>query len=195
MRSNAASGYALIELVFAAGIAVTLCGIAVPQLLAGIDDVRTAGAARYVAMLMQRARMEAVMRSADVALQFTPAPSGYLVAMYVDGNRNGVLSRDIQHGIDRRLLAGAPLGDRFAHVDCCALPNAPAVDPGSTPPGTDPIRLGSSAFATFTPTGTSSTGSVYICGRGAQYVVRIYGQTGKIRILKLNVRTGEWKPL
>jgi hypothetical protein len=51
-------------------------------------------------------------------------------------------------------------------------------------------------MVTFTPLGTSSPGSVYIKGRrDAQYVVRVFGTTGKIRILRFNPRSGTWKQL
>jgi type II secretory pathway pseudopilin PulG len=41
-------GYSLLELVFVIGLGVTAAAAAVPQYLAGIDDFRAAGAARYV---------------------------------------------------------------------------------------------------------------------------------------------------
>lgn len=191
------TGYSFVELVFITTIVITLCGIAVPEMLTGIDDFRTAGAAHYVETLLHRARMEAVMRSSDVAMQFVVMADGhYAMAMHVDGNRNGVLTREIQSGVDRQLVASTRLVDNFADVDFGALPGLPAVDSGGTPPGSDPIRLGSSTLATFTAIGTSTTGSLYIRGNhGAQYVVRIYGQTGKTRILKYHLRTGQWKPL
>jgi hypothetical protein len=37
---------------------------------------------------------------------------------------------------------------------------------------------------------------VYIRGRGgAQYAVRIFGETGKTRMVKFDRRTGRWRPL
>ena len=81
-------------------------------------------------------------------------------------------------------------------VDFGAVPGLPAVDPGGTPPGTDPIRLGSGSLASFSAMGTASSGSVYIRGRrNVQYVVRIYGETGKTRTLKFDPRANKWKPL
>ena len=51
-------------------------------------------------------------------------------------------------------------------------------------------------MATFTATGTATAGSLYIRGRrDVQYVVRIFGETGKTRILKFNPRTRQWNPL
>jgi type II secretory pathway pseudopilin PulG len=189
-------GYTVVELLFVIGTVATLGSVAIPQLLAGLDDFRTAGAARHIAARLQRARMDAIVRSADVGLQVTQVTGGYSYAVYVDGNRNGVRTADIQQALDRRLVAPERLFDHFAGVDFGAIPGLPAVDPGGTPPGTDPVRLGSGNMATFAASGTSSSGSLYIRGRAnTQYVVRIYGQTGKTRVLKFDARSLQWKPL
>jgi hypothetical protein len=201
-RSQAAArfagpgGYSIVELVFVAGTIATVGSMAVPQVRASLDDFRTAGAARYISARLQRARMDAVIRSADVGLKVTQTSTGYSFAVYVDGNRNGVRSTDILNGTDRQLVAPERLFDQFPGVEFGALPGLPSVDPSGTPPGSDPIRLGSSNFATFSSAGTSSSGSLYIRGpRNTQYVVRIYGQTGKTRVLKFDLRTWLWKPL
>jgi hypothetical protein len=171
-------------------------GMAVPQVLTGLDDFRTAGAARHMAARLQRARMDAVVRSADVALQVVQSAGAYAYTVYVDGNRNGVRSAEILQGVDRRLLPAERLPDQFPGVDFGVLPGLPAVESGATPPGSDPIRLGSSNLATFSAAGTSSSGSLYIRGRrNAQYVVRIYGQTGRTRILRFDSRSRVWKAL
>ena len=195
-RYAAAGGYSVVELVVVACAMATIGSMAIPQVRASLDDFRTAGAARYISARLQRARMEAVTRSADVALKVTETSSGYSYAVYVDGNRNGVRAAEIQSGTDRPLVPPERLLDHFPGVDFGALPGLPPVDPGGTPPGSDPIRLGSSSLATFAAAGTSSSGSLYIRGRrSTQYVVRIYGQTGKTRVLKFDLRTLQWKPL
>jgi hypothetical protein len=140
--------------------------------------------------------MEAVARSADVAVQFTETKDGYRYAVYRDGNRNGVRMRDIEDGIDRRIAPVERLPEQFTGVDFGAIPGLPPIDAGGTPPGTDSIRLGAGGFATFSAAGTSSSGTVYIRSRrGAQYAVRIFGQTGRTRMLKFDRRTRTWRPL
>jgi hypothetical protein len=48
----------------------------------------------------------------------------------------------------------------------------------------------------FTALGSSAPGSLYVRGRGSiQYVLRIFAETGKIRILKFYSGSQEWKPL
>src|SRR5712691_4285357 len=92
VRRRRGCGYSLFELVFVLGVGVTLSAVAIPGILTGLDEFRTAGAAQYVATRFQRARMDAVMRSAEVAVQFTQDSSGYNYTVYLDGNGNGVLA-------------------------------------------------------------------------------------------------------
>jgi len=188
------AGYSLLELMFAAGIVVTVSGMAAPGLLSGLDDHRTAGAARYISARMQRARMDAIMRSVEVAIQFTQAGSGYTYAAYRDGNRNGVRTRDIQTGADPPVGSAERLPDHFAAVDFGVQAGLPAVEGGALLDG-DPIRLGASNLASFSSNGTATSGSVYIRGRHAQYVVRLFGTTGKVRILRFDRAANQWKPL
>jgi len=191
-----ASGYSLVELVFVVGLAATLAAVAIPQLITGLDDRRALIAARYVAARFQRARMEAVMRSAMVAVQFTETAGGYTFAEYVDGNRNGVLAVDMQSGVDWRHGAIERLPDLFTGVDFGASPALPAIDPGGAPPGSDPIRLGAANRASFSAAGTATPGTVYIRGRsGAQYAVRILGETARTRIVRFDRNTHRWRPI
>jgi type II secretory pathway pseudopilin PulG len=189
------AAFSFIEILFVMGTAAIVSAVAVPETLATLDDSRTAAAARYVSTRLQRTRMEAVTRNGSAALRFTQASDHYEFAAYVDGNRNGVLSRDIQAGIDRSIQPADRLTDHFPGVDFGAIPDLPPVDSTSTAPGSDPIRLGSSDMVTFTSVGTATSGSLYIRGRrDAQYVVRVYGETGKTRVLKFNAGSGQWMP-
>ncbi len=177
-------------------LGVTMSAAALPEYLTALDDFRASGAARYISGRFQRARMEGVMRSATVAVLFTQTSGGYRYAVYLDGNRNGVLTRDIERGVDLPIAAPERLPDQFPGVEFGALPDLPPVDPGGTPPGSDPIRLGASSLASFTAMGTSSSGTVYIRSRrDAQYAVRVFGETGKTRMLKFERSTRRWRPL
>jgi type II secretory pathway pseudopilin PulG len=190
------TGYSLIELLFVMSTAATASGIAIPPLLRALDDYRTAGAVRYISTRIQRTRMEAVSRSTNAAMQFVRAGDGYSFGIYVDGNGDGVRTPDIRNGTDRRLGAIERLPDNYAGVEFSLLPGLPPVDPGSPPPGTDPIKLGSSNLLSYSSIGTSSSGSLYIRGRSqAQYVVRVLGDTGRVRVLQFDPRTRQWRAL
>ena len=62
---NSRRGFTAIELLFAVGIVVTIGGVAAPPILRSLDDYRATGAARYIAARLQRARREAILRSAE----------------------------------------------------------------------------------------------------------------------------------
>jgi type II secretory pathway pseudopilin PulG len=195
-RIQVLCGYSLVELTIVVGLVATLSAITAPPLLTNLDDFRTAGAVRHISARLQAARMEAILRSADVAMRFTAVPGGYTYAVFQDGNGNGVRTRDIQRGIDRQLQGPERLPDQFAGVDFGTLPDLPPIDPGSSVPGGNPIRLGSSDILTFSALGTSSSGSLYIRGqRDTQYAIRILGASGKTRLLKFDSSAQQWKPL
>jgi type II secretory pathway pseudopilin PulG len=189
-------GHTLTELMFVAAIAAVVGAIALPPLLTAVDDLRTRAAVRYLTTRLQQARMQAVTRSADTALRFERVGATRRFTQYIDGNGNGVLSRDIASGIDLPVRAGEKLTDRFPRVDFGTLLGLPPVDPGSAPPGDDPVRFGASDMVTFTPLGTATPGSLYVLGpRGLQYVVRVFGTTGKTRVLRFDRRRQRWMPV
>src|SRR5512136_229083 len=95
---------------------VTLTGIAIPNLLAAIDNYRAAAASRYLAARFRLARMQAVQRSAAVAVRFQRDGAFVRYASYVDGNHDGVRTADITRGIDRALTAAEQIGDQFPGV-------------------------------------------------------------------------------
>jgi type II secretory pathway pseudopilin PulG len=188
-------GYSLIEVVFVAGLVVTLSAVALPNIQRALDEFRTVGAVRYMAARLERTRAEALARSADVALRFVDEGITYRYAVYVDGNANGVRTADISSGEDRLASHEERLSDQFAGVDLGVVPELPGVDSGA-PPGVDPIKLGSGNMATFTPDGTATPGSLYVLGpRGLQFTIRIVGETGRTRILRFDSRNRTWKPL
>ena len=188
----AQQGFTLLELVFAVGLAATLSGMALPPTLRVLEEYRTAGAARYVAARFQKARMEAVRRSTNVAVRFSDSGE---FATYVDGNGNGVLSAEIRDGADPQLGAADRVELGFSGVHIAVLPGLPPVDPGGAPPGNDPVHLGAGSIASFTSAGTSSSGSVYVRSDRCQLVVRLYGDTGKTRVLRFEEGSRQWRPL
>jgi prepilin-type N-terminal cleavage/methylation domain-containing protein len=190
------NGYSLLELLFAVSAIATLSAIAIPPLLAALDEQRAAGAVRYFSTRIQRTRMEAVSQSTNVAMRFMQTGTAYSYRVFVDSDGDGVRTDDITNGVDQPLTAPERLPDTFNGVDFGVLPGLPPVEAGSPPPGADPIKLGAGNLLSYSAIGSSTSGSLYIHGRGgAQYVIRILGDTGRTRILKFNAHRREWKPL
>lgn len=194
-RLRTPRGYSLVELVFTTGLMATLSAIAIPELHAALDDYRAAGSVRYLTTRLARTRMDAIVRSSDVAVRFIEDARGWSYGIFVDGNGDGVRTRDIQHGIDTPVAPPERLSDHFPGVTFAVPVGLPPVESGAATDG-DPLKLGAGNLLTFSAHGTSSSGSLYIRGRnGSQYVIRTFGETGKVRALKFDARRQRWNPL
>src|SRR5688572_22037591 len=90
--------------------------------------MRTAMAARHLAGRIVGARLDAVQRSARVALRFERGDQDYAVAVYADGNRNGVRTAEIADGTDPPIAPGERLSDHFADVRFALSPGVPDLD-------------------------------------------------------------------
>jgi Tfp pilus assembly protein FimT len=107
MRVHAASGYSIAELAVTVGVVATVAAIAVPAVEAGLDEARTAGAARYLSARLADARMEAIQRSTEVAMRFNITGRGYTYAVY--GRQSDGCWRATSRGLDRRSAEKRPL--------------------------------------------------------------------------------------
>lgn len=184
------------ELAVTIGLVVTATATTLPAIDAGVDDARVAGAARYLSSRLVEARMDAVQRSHHVAMRFADAAAQYAFAIYEDGNGNGVRRQDIERGIDRAIRGPERLSDNFRNVEFGTHPLLPPIEAGDAPPGADPIRLGTGNSVSFNPLGMATSGTVYLTGRShAQYAVRVFGITGKIRVYRYDWRAGKWTAL
>ena len=164
-----------------------------PTLLAARDDVRADGAASFLVSELRQARMEALRRNAQVAVRFEADGDDYLLAFYVDGNGNGVRSAEIASGADAVLRPRERLGQQFPGVGFGFEDDVPDLDGSSSAGNSNPIRFGSSRMVSFSPTGTCSSGTVYLHGRGhRQLAVRVLGGTGRIRTWVFNFGIRQW---
>jgi type II secretory pathway pseudopilin PulG len=189
------AAYTLIELMLCLGLVVVLGAATTPGLVAARDAVRADGAADYLAALLHGARMEALKRRAHVAVRFEAEDGGYALALYVDGDGNGVRTVDIESGMDALLRPRERLHEQFGGVSFGFDPDVPDADGNPAGADADPIRVGRSRLLSFSPTGTSSTGTVYLHGRGRrQLAVRVLGGTGRIRGLWFDHGAGQWQP-
>ena len=124
------------------------------------------------------------MRSATVALRFQSDAAGFTVADYVDGNRNGVRTADIAAGIDSLIEPARHLPELFPRVRIAFSQDGAELDP---------VQIGSTTLLSFTPDGTSTSGSIYVRGAdGSQYAVRVLGATGRVRVVRYDEITSTW---
>lgn len=194
MRS--ARGAALVDVLAAASLSVILAGIAVPTIGGALDRERAIVGAQHLAGQLQRARLESLKRGTSVALRLAVADDGRTeMRLFVDRNGNGVSQRDIDRGLDLPLGAGAWLDQ---HARDVSLRINQVVDDiggaGQLAPGDDPLRIGSSAFVAFSPVGGATSGTMFIAARrGPQMAVRVFGATGRIRVLTFDASARQWR--
>ena len=171
-------------MVFVAAAMLVVAAAAIPQVLVALNRSRGYAAARYLAAQAASARILAVSRGQTMALRFEEERDGIAFRMYRDGNRNGVLMRDIARGIDPPVDQPVLLADHFPGTAIGVTPDSPA---------TDAVQLGGTRLLSFTSIGTSTSGTVYVRGRdGTQWAVRVLGATGRTRLLRYDVRAKEW---
>jgi type II secretory pathway pseudopilin PulG len=190
------SGYSLVELLVCVSLAIVVAAAGAPSLLAARDSARTSAALDYLVGQLHAARLEALKRHAYVAVRFEPDGSGgdYSFAFYVDGNGNGVRTADIAGGVDNLVRAPERLGTQFPGVRFGIGNQVPGVDSADLLDPAEPIRLGRSNMLSFSPTGTSSSGTLYLLSQGRrQSAVRVLGSTARIRTLVFDDATGRWR--
>lgn len=186
-RSDQDFGFTLVEVLIACAIAVSLAATMGGVALGSIDRGQARQAVRYLVAECARARGEALARSVAVAIGFGPESEGSPMSLHADGNGNGVRSAEIISGTDPLLSAPRRLADLFPGV------RIGTVDPAA---GGTAVRLGGTRLLTFSPLGTSTSGSIYVTGRdGSQYALRIAGSAARVRLLRLNRSTGVWNQL
>jgi hypothetical protein len=174
----------------------TVTALVAPGLfeLSATQSVRS-GAGEVRAVLFE-ARALALSRGRYVGVKFRKNGDRYEWALYGDGNGNGIRTAEITKGVD------PPLGIaiRWSRNDVLPgiLKGSPVPDPGN--PGSkldrldDPIRFNDSDICSYSPIGESTPGSIYLWdGRDRMAVVRVLGQTGKVRTLYYRRGEKEWK--
>lgn len=188
-------GTTLVEMVIVAGLIALLSVVSVPILGQAAADARVHGAVRYVATRVHAARLEAARRGAHVALRFETEEGDVRFTAFVDGNGNGVRSVDIASGVDLPLGPSDALGDHFGDADFAVVFSTPGIDGGAAVAmGDDPIRLGAANMLSWSPVGAATSGTLYVAGpRGPQFAVRVFGATGRLRVLRFDPGAGVWR--
>jgi type II secretory pathway pseudopilin PulG len=186
------TGASLPELLIALALIGILGGLAVPATVTATDEARVRQAAAFLAGRMRLARQDAIFHNASSALVFDQLAGRWLFRACVDGNGNGLRRAELTRGPDRCTEGSFDIG-----VMCPGV--AIAVDatlrgPDNEPGSADPVRLGSSNLASFSTSGTCTSGSVFLrSASGEQVVVRIAGVNARTRILRFDRRTGAWR--
>ena len=192
-----AGGFSLAELVVILSLVLAMALLTVPPLLSTAATTRTRLAAAEVAVTLRLARAEAVRRGEKVGVKFLVEGDRIRWALHRDGDGDGLRSDDIRTGRDPALAPARGFRHLGRTVGFGFPPGEPPRDPGDPRRRLDrlddPIRFNRSDIASFGSLGTSTPGSVYLSdGLHALAVVRLFGHTGKVKVLLYDFDDEEW---
>jgi prepilin-type N-terminal cleavage/methylation domain-containing protein len=177
-------GHTLVEMLAAAAIILIMASAAIPHLKAYAVEAHLLAAGRVFKGEFLKAKSIAVRSGAQTAIRFENGPLGPSYSVYMDGNRNGVLSTEIASGTDRRIAGPLELNAGATDVRVGINSGVPAIPPdsGILDPA-DPIRFGASNMVSFSPLGTATPGTFYLAGEGLQGAVRVTGGSARVRLM------------
>lgn len=195
-RFGATGGVALIDIIVSTALCVVMAAIAVPVIGGTLDRERTIIGTQYLAAQLHRARLESLRRARAVAVRIEVINDRTELRLYEDGNGNGVLQRDIDRGIDVALTPPGWLDDQARDISLRINQDIRDVSGAATlSPGDDPLRIGNTALVAFSPHGSASSGTIYVAApQGPQMAIRVFGATGRVRVLMFDARARLWHP-
>jgi prepilin-type N-terminal cleavage/methylation domain-containing protein len=191
MPGEEESGYTMLELLIVAAIVVILGALTVPVTSATIDSHRIRQAANFVASRLRYTRQQAVYGNRAFAMVFDEVGGRWVFQVCSDGNYNGVRRLDIALGFDPCVEGPQDIETMFRGTKVAVDPaiRGPAGEPGSI----DPVRFGRSSMLSCSLGGTCTAGSLYLQSpNGTQYAVRVFGATGRTRVLRYERATSRW---
>lgn len=188
-------GYSLIETTVTASLCTIMGAVALPIIGGTLDRERTIIGAQFIAGQLQRARLESLRRARPAAVRFELAGDRTRLQLFVDGDGDGVSQRDVDRGVDPPLAPVEFLDDHARDVSLRI--NQPVTDAsgaGELSPGDDPVRIGGTTLLSFSPVGGATGGTLYVAARrGPQMAIRVFGGTGRVRILTFDAQARQWR--
>lgn len=144
--------------------------------------------------ILRAVRSRAIMRGTHAGVKFTRAGNMWVYSLYDDGNGNGIRTTEIASGVDRRYAGPSILMPQFNIAGIALLPTSIRDPDGDVlAPTASAVQFGSSTICSFSPTGSATSGTIYITdGAGRLCALRVYGASGRVRLLRYDGTTRRW---
>ncbi len=177
-------GFSLQETLVSSAILGLMAVVAIGSMGRLLDQSSTQALRTAVQGLISEAGGRAVMERTYVAVAFENTPRGAIGRLYSDGDGDGVTREDIRRGTDRALGGTVVLREGRAFL---GIPECVRTDPFGRPlDGQDPIRFGRGDLLSFSPTFTSTPGTLYLraAANKEAWAFRVAGIDGRIRVYR-----------
>lgn len=191
--SRRSHGYSLVELLVMVAIIGMVLIAVVPAFgnLQRISGLRSASA--QLRSLFHQNRSRAIARGTNVGMKFLQLGGRWHVAVYLDGDSDGIRNDDIKTGTDPLLEPPRTVFRESAAIGIGLL-KTPVKDPDGDVLKSS-VAFGASTICSFSPIGASTPGTIYLTdGRRNLWCVRVYGATAKIRVLRYDAGAKKWVP-
>lgn len=188
-------GTSLLELLITAAIIGIFALLAVPAFATYRRHAAVTDAAAEIRAIFRLVRSRAITRHNASAIKFAKTGNQWTYALHDDGDGDGVRNDDIASGVDKHF---APPRLLLTHSKLASIelpPNLSIKDPDGEKLTSDSsaVQFGRSTLCSFSYEGESTPGTIYITDRaGELWCARVYGATGKVRLLRYNSGSRRW---
>jgi hypothetical protein len=180
-----------VDLAVALALAMGMAALALPRAARALDNARGRHAAGYLAAELSRARQLAVVTRRTTGIVFEQIGGDWTYRLCRDGNGNGLRRSEVSTGIDGCDTPPTRISERVSATVIEIGPGIPG--PDADPPAPDPVRFGATDIASCSASGGCSPGTVFVrSASGDQFAARLGGITGRVRVLRFEVGTGQW---
>ena len=194
MPRHGQRGFTLNEMLIAIAILGMTVAVAFPKMMTLQRRAAARNAASEIRAIFHEARMRAVARASNCGVKFSKSADEWTYALYDDGDGDGIRNDDITSGVDRCFKTPRKVLASLERRATIGLPPFAIVDPDGDPlpPTKSPVAF-NSTICSFSPTGESTPGTIYITDAIEDvYAIRSFGATARIRLLRWNAGKHKW---
>lgn len=188
-------GTTLIEILVVIVIIGILVLCAVPAFANYRRQSSVMAAANEMRGMLRSVRSRAIARGRNAGVKFVKSGNDWTYTLYDDGNGNGIANADITRKIDKRYFGPAVVMPSFRTASISLLPKT-IKDPDGDKllPTDNALQFGNSTICSFSDLGSGTAGTIYISdGVSNLFCVRVYGASGKVRILRYDAGKQKWE--